>query len=343
MQIFHTCLLSKRAVFGQAVKKQKIAAGSAGKSYFKDKSSDVREDSWSNQLQQTDSRHLTANLICLKVRCSSNSEQPISSLGQQAALFLLPSASRLYYSTAQMVTSGWVPLRARHQRRIWTGQMMDSLPKYSSKKKPQKTNPKNKINNCSSQRYRAKKRNSGEAVSWTYMLIIFCAERHPSKMCPLHFTNNKWSKKVTVPNPALAAAFFFFFATESSKKHGCRCENRDSLIFHHLVEQLMQEVFTGSTCSNSPTCCNAGTPCRIWPTTLLQVKSPLCCVLVKEVIMLQHKYLPIVLPTAVHKQFSLQRMSRLLELGILFIIAQRAVMKVLQDFHVRILCFPSYF
>lgn len=45
MQIFHTCLLSKRAVFGQAVKKHKIAVGSAGKSYFKDKSSDVRADS----------------------------------------------------------------------------------------------------------------------------------------------------------------------------------------------------------------------------------------------------------------------------------------------------------
>lgn len=45
MQIFHTCLLSKRAVFGQAVKKHKIAVGSAGKSYFKDKSSDVRGDS----------------------------------------------------------------------------------------------------------------------------------------------------------------------------------------------------------------------------------------------------------------------------------------------------------
>lgn len=134
MQIFHTCLLSKRAVFGQAVKKHKIAAGSAGKSYFKDKSFDVRADSWSNQLQQTDSRHLAANLICLKVRCSSNSEQPISSLGQQAALFLLLSTSRLYYSTAQTGPSGWVPQRARHQRGLWTGQMMDSSPKYSSKK-----------------------------------------------------------------------------------------------------------------------------------------------------------------------------------------------------------------
>lgn len=135
MQIFHTCLLSKRAVFGQAVKKHKIAAGSAGKSYFKDKSSDVRADSWSNQLQQTDSRHLAANLICLKVRCSSNSEQPISSLGQQAALFLLLSTSRLYYSTAQMGPSGWVSQRARHQRGLWTGQMMDPSPKYSSKKR----------------------------------------------------------------------------------------------------------------------------------------------------------------------------------------------------------------
>lgn len=164
---------------------------------------------------------------------------------------------------------------------------------------------------------------------------------HPSKMGPWQFGNTKWGKKVTVPNSS--CCLFFPFATESSKKHGCRCENGDSLIFHHLVEQLMQEVFTGSTCSNSPTCCNAGTPCRIWPTTLLQVKSPLCCVLVKEVIMLLHKYLPIVFPTAVHKQFSLQRMSRLLELGILFIIAERAVMEVLQHFHVRILCFLSYF
>lgn len=59
--------------------------------------------------------------------------------------------------------------------------------------------------------------------------------------------------------------------------------------------------------------------------------------------MLQHKYLPTVLPTAVHKQFSLQRMSRLLELGMLFIIAERSVMEVLQHFHVRILCFLSYF
>lgn len=166
---------------------------------------------------------------------------------------------------------------------------------------------------------------------------------HPSKICPWQFTNTKWNKKVTVPNPALAAAYFFSFAAESSKKHGWKCENRDSLIFHHLVEELMQEVFTGSTCSNSPTCCNAGTPCRIWPTTLLQVKSPLCFVLVNEAIMLQHKYLPIVLPTAVHKQFSFQRMSRLLELRILFIIAERAVIEVLQHFHVRILCFLSYF
>lgn len=118
---------------------------------------------------------------------------------------------------------------------------MDSSPKYSSKKAQQ--NPKNKINNCSSKIYRAWKRNSGEAVSWTYMLMIFCAEMHPSKMCPWQFTNTKWSKKVTDPNPALVAAFIFFlFATESSKKPGCRCENRDSLIFHHLVEQLMQDL-----------------------------------------------------------------------------------------------------
>lgn len=39
--------------------------------------------------------------------------------------------------------------------------------------------------------------------------------------------------------------------------------------------------------------------------------------------MLQHKYLLIVLPTAVHQQFSLQRMTKLLEQVILFIIAER--------------------
>jgi len=122
-----------------------------------------------------------------------------------------------------------------------------------------------------------------------------------------------------IPNPTLIAASFFF-ATEGNQKHACRYKDRDRLFFHHLVEQLMQgEAFTGSTCSNSPACCNAGTPCRIWPTTLLQVKSPLCCALVKEVIMLQHKYLVIVLPTAVHQQFSLQRTTRLLEQVILFI------------------------
>lgn len=127
----------------------------------------------------------------------------------------------------------------------------------------------------------------------------------------------------TFPNPSLVAASFFF-ATEGNKKHACRCKNRDSLIFHHLVEQLMQdEAFTGSTCSNSPMCCNDGTPCRIWPIAFLQVKSPLCCALVKEFIMLQHKYLLIVLPTAVHQQFSLQRMTRLLEQVVLFIIAER--------------------
>lgn len=118
MQIFHTCRLSERAVFGQAVKKHKIAAGSAGKSYFKDKSSDVREDSQSNQLQQTDSRHLIVNLICLKMSCSSISEQPIRGLGQQTALFLLLSASRFYYSIAQMGPSGLVTQRARHQRGV---------------------------------------------------------------------------------------------------------------------------------------------------------------------------------------------------------------------------------
>lgn len=118
MQIFHTCWLSERAVFGQAVKKHKIAAGSAGKSYFKDKSSDVREDSQSNQLQQTDSRHLIVNLICLKMSCSSISEQPIRGLGQQTALFLLLSVSRFYYSTAQMGPSGLVTQRARHQRGV---------------------------------------------------------------------------------------------------------------------------------------------------------------------------------------------------------------------------------
>lgn len=75
------------------------------------------------------------------------------------------------------------------------------------KKKNQ--NPKNKINNCSSKRYRARKRNSGEAASWPYMLIIFCAEMDPSKMCSWQFTNPKWSKKVTVLNPALVAAFYF--------------------------------------------------------------------------------------------------------------------------------------
>lgn len=125
------------------------------------------------------------------------------------------------------------------------------------------------------------------------------------------------------PNPTLVAASFFF-ATESSKKHACGCRNRDGLIFHHLVEQLMHdEVFTGSTCSNSPACGNAGKPCRIWPVTILQVKSSLCCVLVKEVIMLQRKYLLIVLPTAVHQQFSLQRMTRLLEQAKLFTPAER--------------------
>lgn len=140
-------------------------------------------------------------------------------------------------------------------------------------------NPNKRINNCSSQRYRARKRNSGEAVSWTYMLIIFHAEMHPGKMRPWQFTNTKQSKKVTVPNPALVAGlFFFFFATESSKKHGCRCENRDSLIFHHLVEQLMQEVFTGSTCSNSPTCCNAGTLAGFRHNTSASEKSSVLCI-----------------------------------------------------------------
>jgi len=118
MQIFHRCLLSKRAVFGQAVKKHNTAAGSAGKSYFKDKSSDVRKDSPSNQLQQTDSRYLIVNLICLKTSCSSISEQPIRGLGQQAVLLLLLSASRFYYSTAQTGPTGFITERARHQRGI---------------------------------------------------------------------------------------------------------------------------------------------------------------------------------------------------------------------------------
>lgn len=118
MQIFHTCLLSKRAVFGQAVKKHRIAAGSAGKSYFKDKSSDVREDSQSNQLQQTDSRHVIENLICSKPRCSPISQEPIRGLGQQAALFLLLSAPRFYCSTAKMGPSGLVSQRAKHQRGV---------------------------------------------------------------------------------------------------------------------------------------------------------------------------------------------------------------------------------
>lgn len=118
MQIFHTCLLSKRAVFGQAVKKHRIAAGSAGKSYFKDKSSDVKEDSQSNQSQQTDSRHVIVNLIGLKTRCSSISQEPIRGLGQQAALFFLLSASRFYHSTAQMGPSGLVSQRANHQRGV---------------------------------------------------------------------------------------------------------------------------------------------------------------------------------------------------------------------------------
>lgn len=100
--------------------------------------------------------------------------------------------------------------------------------------------------------------------------------------------------------------------------------NTESLIFHHLVEQLMQdEVFTGSTCSNSPVCCNAGTPCRVSPRIFLQVKSLLCCALVKEVIMPQHKYLLVVFPTGVHQLISLQRMSRPLEQVILFITVER--------------------
>lgn len=109
---------------------------------------------------------------------------------------------------------------------------------------PQKNPTKPKINNCSGKRYRAWRRNSGEAVSWTYMLIIFCAEMHPSKMSPWQFTNTEWSKEWQSQTLLLLLPLFIFFlsATESSKKRGCRCENRDSLIFHHLVEQLMQDL-----------------------------------------------------------------------------------------------------
>lgn len=83
---------------------------------------------------------------------------------------------------------------------------------------------------------------------------------------------------------------------------------------------MQDELFTGRTCSNSPACCNTGTP---WPITLLQVKSPLCCSLVKAVITLQHKYLLRVVSTVVHQQFCLQGMARPLEQVMLFIMAER--------------------
>lgn len=94
---------------------------------------------------------------------------------------------------------------------------------------------------------------------------------------------------------------------------------------------MQDEVFTGSTCSNSPVCCNAGTPRTISPRTFLQVKNLLCCVLVKEVIMPQHKYLLIVLPTAVHRQISLQKMARLLE-QVILLLQKGMVVEVVQHF-----------
>lgn len=145
----------------------------------------------------------------------------------------------------------------------------------------------------------------------TQVRCVFASLQTPTEARSQQCRNN--------PKPCSCCCLVFLLLKVISNMHADA--KIDNSIFHHVVEQVMQdEVFTGSTCSNSPVCCNTGTP---WPITLLQVKSALCCTLVKEVIILQHKYLLIVIPTVVYQQFCLQEMARPLEQVMLFIIAER--------------------
>lgn len=124
-----------------------------------------------------------------------------------------------------------------------------------------------------------KKEKHWSSCSLDLNVDLSCADMHTSKICLWQFTNPKQSKKSTVQRESQTLLLLLLpFSLLQKVIRNMQADAKiESWIFHHLVEQPMQdEVFTGSTCSNSPACCNAGTPCRTWPITLLQVKSPLC-------------------------------------------------------------------
>lgn len=176
-------------------KKHKIAAGSAGKSYFKDKSSDVRKDSHGNQLQQTDSRHLRINLICLKTRCSSISEQPMWVCFRTSC-----SAS---CSMHQDFTDGLATQRARQQKGRYELNGDGFFPQIFLQINPEKRKSK-----CDSQRYRTERKTLEqlflELKCWSSGMVCWDDLKQS--------TNIKWSKKPTEQRQSqLCSCYCFLF------------------------------------------------------------------------------------------------------------------------------------